>query len=66
MYEFYKKYLSINLADYENIGINLEILYVGSGNTLKPNGLPDTGGSSVGTAMGCPFGYLSQQSFFIV
>ena len=25
MYEFYKKYLSINLADYENIGINLEI-----------------------------------------
>ena len=25
MYEFYKNYLSINLADYENIGINLEI-----------------------------------------
>ena len=25
MYEFYKNYLSVNLADYENIGINLEI-----------------------------------------
>ena len=25
MYEFYKNYLAVNLADYENIGINLEI-----------------------------------------